>query len=167
MAGTLTIHSKGDGSIMSGHSWIEYTPDNGTTKTYGTWGNNPTGTGNGLFENLELLQSPGAMRTVHITDEQEKQLFAKIKEYKDKGKNAWGWLSPCSAFAADVWKAATGESLAHRSGIISNPSKLRDSIVAANANDLKKATAPDPKPNPKRPQSSRRNCGSSVTPCTS
>lgn len=39
--------------MMSGHSWISYTPDGGANVTYGTWGNNPTGKGNGLFENLE------------------------------------------------------------------------------------------------------------------
>ena len=83
LAGTLTSNSSGTGEILSGPSWIEYTPDGGETKTYGTWGNNPTGEGNGLFENLELGRVSDANRSTHINDEQEKKLFDKIQEYKD------------------------------------------------------------------------------------
>ena len=52
LEGTMTIYSSGDGgsSMMSGHSWISYQPDGGNMATYGTWGNNPTGKENGLFE---------------------------------------------------------------------------------------------------------------------
>jgi hypothetical protein len=166
MAGKLTIHSVGNGEILSGHSWIEYTPDNGEPTTYGTWGNNPDGKGNGLFENLELGQKSDASRSTHISDKQEKKLLAKIQEYKEKGENGWGYLSPCSTFAADTWENATGEKLAHRSGaIISNPSKLKESIIAANNDDLKKAAKADAQPNPARPSSSRRNVSSAVEPC--
>ena len=43
MAGTLIIRSNGDGKILSGHNWIEYKKDGESeSKTYGTWGNNPT-----------------------------------------------------------------------------------------------------------------------------
>lgn len=132
MAGTLTIHSNGDGSIMSGHSWITYQPDGGPPTTYGTWGNNPGGLGNGLHRDLEAGRASDVSRSVHLTDDQEKALMAKIKEYEDKGEKGWGHLSPCSTFAADAWKAGTGESLSHRSGIISNPSKLKVSIDTAN-----------------------------------
>src|SRR5271157_2937242 len=133
MAGSLTINSSGDGSLLSGHSWIEYQPDGGQPTTYGTWGNDPNGLGNGLHEDLELGRTGDAQRTVRITDEQEKQLYAKIKEYKDKGAGGWGYLDPCSSFAEDVWQSVTGEKLADRSfGIISNPSKLKESILEKN-----------------------------------
>ena len=160
MAGTLTINSSGTGEVLSGHSWIEYTPDGGETKTYGTWGNNPTGEGNGLFENLELGRVSDVNRSTHINDEQEKKLFDKIQEYKDKGANGWGYLTPCSSFAQDTWKTATGESLSDRSwGIISNPSKLKQSIISANGENADIGTPPQ------RPMSSRRKVGSSVQSC--
>ncbi len=132
MAGTLTIHSNGDGSIMSGHSWITYQPDGDKPTTYGTWGNNPDGLGNGLHRDLEAGRVSDVSRSARLTDDQEKALMAKIKQYEDKGEKGWGLLSPCSTFAADAWKAGTGESLSHRSAIISNPSKLKGSIEAAN-----------------------------------
>lgn len=161
MAGKLTIHSSGTGEVLSGHSWIEYTPDGGETRTYGTWGNNPTDEGNGLFENLELGRASDASRTLRITDKQEQALMDKIQEYKDKGEDAWGYLNPCSGFATEAWQAATGESLSHRSaGIISNPSKLKESIVSANGRDAK--TTPS---GSSRPPSSRRQMGSSVESC--
>jgi RHS repeat-associated protein len=64
LAGWVTINSSGNGgsSMTSGHSWISYTPDGGSTTTYGTWGNNPTGHGNGLFENLEAGRTGDASR---------------------------------------------------------------------------------------------------------
>lgn len=168
MAGILTIHSSGTGEILSGHSWIEYKPDGGEAKTYGTWGNNPTGEGNGLFENLELDQPSDASRSMRISDQEEAKLFNKIKEYKQLGQEGWGYLSPCSTFAADAWEAGTGEKLAHRSGMaISNPSKLKSSIDAANKKDMKAAAAPDRKPKPVRPSSSRRSYNNSVQPCSS
>lgn len=168
MAGELTIHSSGSGEILSGHSWIEYTPDGGSPTTYGTWGNNPTGKGNGLFENLELGRASDASRSVHLTDEQEQKLLEKIQEYKDRGEDGWGYLSPCSTFAEDSWETATGEKLAHRSGgIISNPSKLKESINAANEDDLEKAAEADDKPSPERPPSSRRDVSSAIEPCSS
>lgn len=162
MAGTLTINSSGDGSLLSGHSWIEYQPDGGESKTYGTWGNNPTGKdSNGLHEDLEKGRVADASRTVRLDDEQEKRLLDKIKEYRDKGQKGWGYLSPCSAFAADAWQAATGEKLAHRSGIISNPSKLKKSIEAAE----KKGATSKPSSQPSRPKSSGRSIAQAIEPC--
>lgn len=166
MAGTIKIHSSGSGDILSGHSWIEYTTDAGVTNTYGTWGNNPTGNGNGLFEGLESGRTSDASRSMQINDEQEARLFGTIAKYKQAGKDGWGYLNPCSGFAAEAWKSATDESLGHRSGIISNPSKLKESIEAANAKDAKKAKQDDPQPVPARPSSSRRDCRSSVQPCS-
>jgi len=143
MAGTLTIHSTGGQGVMSGHSWIEYTPDGGVSKTYGTWGNNPRGRGNGLHEDLEQGIPPGVTRTVRLDDTQEAALMAKIESYRAEGADGWGYLSPCSTFAADAWEAATGEALDHRSGVISNPTRLNESIVAANAAGPVQAAAAD------------------------
>ena len=42
--------------MLSGHSWVSYKQDGGDTTTYGTWGNNPMNTGNGLHENLEAAK---------------------------------------------------------------------------------------------------------------
>jgi hypothetical protein len=132
MSGILTIHSSGDGSLLSGHSWIEYQQDGGEDHTYGTWGNNPLGLGNGLHEDLEKGRTGDATRSIHITDDQEKKLFQTIDDYRKKGADGWEYLNPCSAFAADAWHAATGENLASRSYfVISNPSKLKESILDA------------------------------------
>lgn len=130
----MAIFSSGNGgsSMMSGHSWISYTPDGGVTTTYGTWGNNPTGIGNGLFENLEASRSADAMRTTHLDDLAEKKLFERIKEYKDKGGDAWQLGAPCSSFARDAWQAATQEDLNSNYGFISNPTTLKESIISAN-----------------------------------
>jgi hypothetical protein len=160
MAGKLTIHSSGDGSLLSGHSWVEYQPDGGEARTYGTWGNNPTGRGNGLFVDLEKGRAGDASRSVRLDDEQEKKLYAKIKSYQDKGQDGWGYLSPCSAFAADAWQTATGEKLSHRSMGISNPSKLKESIKGAG-----QAKAQSP-PRLTRPASSRRLIRQAVEPCS-
>lgn len=163
MAGNLTIHSSGDGHLLSGHSWIEYQPDGGESHTYGTWGNDPLGNGhNGLFADLEKGRTSDANRKARLTDEQEKKLLAKIGEYQKKGDDAWGYLNPCSSFAADIWETTTGEKLDHRSGIISNPSKLKESINAANKKSL---APPTPKPTPARPSSSRRVIDSPTEPC--
>lgn len=165
MAGMLTIHSSGSGEMLSGHSWIEYVPERGVAKTYGTWGNDPIGKGNGLFENIELGRSSDASRTMHIDDKHEAELLSLIDQYKKEGNSGWGYLSPCSTFAADAWKAGTGETLSHRSGIISNPSKLKTSIEAAAAKDAKKAAERTEKPKPARPSSSRKRCKSSTQAC--
>lgn len=165
MAGILTIHSSGTGDLMSGHSWIEFAPDGGPATTYGTWGNNPTGKGNGLFQDLELGRSSDASRSLRIDDAQQAKLEQTIQDYKNKGPDGWKLLNPCSGFAAEAWSNTTGQSLSHRSGLISNPSKLKVSIDAANAGDAKKAATPDAKPSPARPGSSRRPTGSSVQPC--
>jgi hypothetical protein len=161
MSGTLTIHSSGDGSLLSGHSWIQYQPDTGGDTTYGTWGNNPMGQGNGLHTNLEQGRTGDASRSVHITNEQEKKLLAKTDEYQKKGEDGWTYLHPCSAFAADAWAAATGEHLADRSfGVISNPSKLKESIIAADKADTR--FRPDPPPVPGH---SVRQIAEAVEPC--
>ncbi|MEO7329568.1 MAG: hypothetical protein ABI193_13395 [Minicystis sp.] len=128
--------------------------------TYGTWGNNPDNLGNGLHKDLEAGREAMSKRSTHLTDEQEAALMKKIKEYEDMGTDGWKKLSPCSTFAADAWKAGTGESLSHRSGIISTPTKLLESINTANGAG---AVAP---PAPKRPSSSSF-LNSSVTRCSS
>jgi RHS repeat-associated protein len=137
LSGTLVINSSGpnDGFFgsggVSGHSWISFTPDGGTTTTYGTWGNNPNGLGNGLHENLEAGRVAIASRTAQIDDEQEKRLKETIANTAAKGEDGWGYLTPCSSFAADAWNNATGESLSPY-GPYSNPSTLMQSIFDAN-----------------------------------
>ncbi|HYG30816.1 MAG TPA: hypothetical protein VD887_11450 [Allosphingosinicella sp.] len=162
MAGTLTIHSSGSGELLSGHSWIEYTDGAGETHTYGTWGNNPEGLGNGLHMDLERGRSSDARRSARLTDAQERAMNAKIQEYRDKGQGGWGYLSPCSAFAADVWQAGTGEKLSHRSGIISNPSRLKKSIQTANGTPAASAPAA---PGDGRPSGSRQSFARPVSQC--
>ena len=162
MAGTLTIFSSGDGTLLSGHSWIEYQPDGGSPTTYGTWGNNPRGLGNGLHENLELGRPGDATRTVHLDDAQEAALYKKIEEYKAKGADGWGYLTPCSSFASDAWVTATGEKLEDREyGVISNPSTLKQSIDTANAG------GPVTPPPPPKDWSSGSSISSPVQSCSS
>jgi len=145
LSGTLTILSSGNGgsSMASGHAWIAFKPDGGVTTTYGTWGNNPTGKGNGLFTNLEAGRGADASRSMHINDAQEKELLKKIDDYKKMGKDGWKLGAPCSSFARDTWKAGTGEDLNSNYGPISNPTTLKESIVKANGG-LPNATATAP-----------------------
>jgi RHS repeat-associated protein len=137
LSGTLIINSNGtnDGSSgsggLSGHSWISYTPDGGSTTTYGTWGNNPIGLGNGLFQNLEVGRTGEATRSTHLNDDEEAQLKNIINAYRKQGDKGWKYLSPCSSFASDAWNGATGESLSPY-GPYSNPSSLKNSIIDAN-----------------------------------
>uniref|UniRef100_UPI001ADF075E RHS repeat-associated core domain-containing protein n=1 Tax=Paracidovorax oryzae TaxID=862720 RepID=UPI001ADF075E len=144
LSGILTIQSSGNGNPLSGHSWITYAPDGGYPTTYGTWGNNPTGQGNGLFENLEIGRNADATRSMRINDEQEKELMAKIKDYKNRKENAWKLGAPCSSFARDAWQTATGENLNSNLGPISNPSTLKNSIINANGGKISEvATKPN------------------------
>ncbi|TGY49363.1 hypothetical protein E5343_07140 [Rodentibacter caecimuris] len=139
LAGILTIYSSGD-SLLGGHSWVSYTPDGGVTTTYGTWGNNPTGQGNGLFTNLELGRSAQASRTMRLDDEAEKRFNAKVEEYRKQGASAWNYGKPCSSFARDVWNAGTNENLNSNIlggvGFISNPQTLKESIIKANGGEV-------------------------------
>ncbi|HEV3481169.1 MAG TPA: RHS repeat-associated core domain-containing protein [Candidatus Acidoferrales bacterium] len=134
LSGWLTIYATGNGgsSMTSGHSWIQFVPDGGTATTYGTWGNNPMGLGNGLHQNLEVGRTGDASRTMYLSDAQQAQLFAVIKQYHDMGPDAWKLGAPCSTFSANAWKAATGERLNVHWGPISSPTTLKESIIAAN-----------------------------------
>jgi len=132
MAGILKIFSNVGGDQFLGHSWIEYCPVDGAPITYGTWGNSPTGCGNGLFENLELGRDASACRATYISDIQESLLFETLACYRRLGHDAWSLHKPCSTFAAEAWNCATGEQLIHRVGPVSTPATLASSILAAN-----------------------------------
>jgi RHS repeat-associated protein len=132
LSGWLTVHSSGLGgsSSTSGHSWISYKPDKGASCTIGTWGNNPTGQGNGVFADIEKGRVSDASRSSYIDDAQEKALKALVDQYNAKGEKAWKLTKPCSSFASDAWKAGTGERLSP--GTPSTPSGLKKSIIKAN-----------------------------------
>ena len=141
LSGEITIYSNGGGgnsseNMISGHSWITYTSDDtNKTTSYGVWGNNPYGMGNGLLENVELtkgMTTSDASRTSHIDDKQETAMFATIQDYKDKGASGWMLMAPCSAFAQDAWNDATGEYLNANTSIVNNPQTLKNSIINAN-----------------------------------
>lgn len=140
--GTLTIYSSGthDGSAgsggLSGHSWIAFTPEvgegqEGETVTYGTWGSDPGGSGNGLHEDLEKGRPAGSERSASLSMDQIAQLFVLINEYAGRGADGWGISYPCSTFAAEAWRAGSGEWLSPY-GPYSNPSSLLLSIIEAN-----------------------------------
>ena len=165
LSGTLTIYSTGSG-LMDGHSWISYTPDGGgKTTTYGTWGNNPTGKGNGLFTDIEQGRGADATRSMHLDDAAEKRLMSKIDEYKKKGAGAWTLGGPCSSFARDAWKAGTGEDLNSNIlgglGPVSNPNSLRKSIIKANGGKANAVAASPRKNSSASFGSSGRSSGSS------
>ncbi|MCI5127578.1 MAG: RHS repeat-associated core domain-containing protein, partial [Candidatus Electrothrix sp. AUS3] len=135
LSGTLTIYSEGDGGsfMSSGHSWISFTPDKAAvTTTYGTWGNDPGGKGNGLHKNLETGRVGDVSRTVHISDAAEAKLFDHIKKVEKLGEDGWVADTPCSSFARDAWGAGTGEKLDSNWGPISNPTTLKESIIEKN-----------------------------------
>jgi hypothetical protein len=134
-SGVLVIHASatGDASSLntSGHAWISYTPDStGTTTTYGTWGNNPYGLGNGLHENLEAGRTGDATRTVHLTNAQEQALMNKIQEYRDMGEDAWEYTETCADFASKAWESGTSEDVG--SWWWTTPSELRYEIIDRN-----------------------------------
>jgi hypothetical protein len=169
MTGILKIHSRAAEAGRLGHSWIEYCPIDGKTVTFGTWGNNPTGQGNGLLENTEAGFQPHATRSRIIGLEQEQRLFEIVQEYRRRGDEAWTLLTPCSTFAAEAWEYATGEHLEHLTALISNPGRLVRSITESNLRDApsRSAQAQSPEtPSPNRipgptnmfskPQSSRK-----------
>ena len=135
LSGKLRIHSyEGDGGLLSGHSWIEYQNDNGTTTTYGTYGNTNGAQGvRGLNTNTELNYPSGAVRETHISDTQETSMMDLINSYSAMGKGGWTYLNPCSSFAANVWNTLTGENLNSRNWLgVSNPRTLAESITQKN-----------------------------------
>lgn len=138
MSAVLTIHSSLTSDTRFGHSWIEYCPGAGMAVTYGTWGNNPAGQGNGLLENVEAGYRADTSRTLAISSEQEERLQVILECYRRRGDNAWTLLAPCSAFAAEAWEYVTGERLVHRTAMVSNPTRLAKSILAANAADAQR-----------------------------
>jgi len=138
-SGQITIYSNGDtrpSFRIDGHSWISYTPDSGkgagVTTTYGTWGNNPYGLGNGLQRDLEQGFSAQVSRSMHIDDAAEQKLMSFIEKTDKKGDSAWTLDHPCSGFASDAWKVATGEILDANRGPFNDPSNLKESIIKAN-----------------------------------
>lgn len=136
LSGTLVIHSSSDGtssSSTSGHSWISYTPDGGNTTTYGSWGNNPTGQGNGLFTNLEQSFASQVSRSSYLDNSQEQSLMNTIGNYQSMGSSAWSYTNPCSGFASNAWRHATGEAL-NDGWPVSTPTTLKSSIFSKNGN---------------------------------
>jgi len=132
LSGTLTIDSSGT-SGLGNHSWVSYTPDGGTTTTYGTWGNNPNGLGNGLQQNLEQGRGADATRSAHLDDAQEAKFNKCVSDTKGKGSKGWSYGHPCSGFACDAWNSSTGEHLNPYDWLgINNPTSLTGSITAAN-----------------------------------
>jgi hypothetical protein len=145
MAGILKIHSRAADAGRLGHSWIEYCPIDGVPMTFGTWGNNPTGQGNGLLENTEVIFKADATRSRFIDHVQEQRLFEVINAYRLRGEQAWTLLTPCSTFAAEAWEYATGEHLMHQTALISNPGRLVRSIAESNLRDSPSTHVPHPK----------------------
>lgn len=135
MAGILKIHSRAAESGRLGHSWIEYCPIDGVPVTFGTWGNNPTGQGNGLLVDTEATFKADATRSRIIDYGQEQRLFEVINDYRRRGEQAWTLRAPCSTFAAEAWEYATGERLIHQTALISNPGRLVRSIAVLNRRD--------------------------------
>jgi hypothetical protein len=130
--GILTIHSSSESPSsffgLSGHSWIEYTPYGAPTVTFGTWGNvDPRG----VWINRELGWGDGQVsRTTQISEVQEQALFNYINSEIALGTDVWKSTRNCSYFAANAWKAATGEWISP--GFVPNPTALRKNIWEAN-----------------------------------
>ncbi len=134
LAGTLVIHSASSGtssSSTSGHSWVSFTPDGGGQTTYGTWGNDPTGQGNGLFTNLEQDFQSDVSRSTHLDDMQEQAFNDTVSDYQSKGDGGWSLTNPCSGFASEAWKNSTGEKLSD-GWPVSTPTTLKNSIFKKN-----------------------------------
>jgi RHS repeat-associated protein len=141
VVGTLTISANGNdnGSCwsggMSGHAWLTYAQIGESPDTYGTWGNNPRGLGNGLQIDLELGMEGEATRSRNITGAQFNIFIGELLSTALQGNGGWGYFYPCSSFAAHTWNLVTGESL-NPYGPYSNPSTLKNSIIKANGGSL-------------------------------
>lgn len=123
--GTLGVHSNVvSAGLTAGHAWLSYSPVAGARTTYGTWGNR---TPIGLHRDLELAYVAAASRTTTL----DAGDYANLTTFA-AANNAWGYINNCSSFAARGWYSVTGESLAHRTVGIPNPSALGAGIVAAN-----------------------------------
>lgn len=132
MYAVLSIHCITEQSSLAGHSWIEYCAADGPRTTFGTWGNDPVGKGNGLLQGVELHFTPSHSRTAAIDREQAAKLFVVGARYAALGDAGWTITAPCSAFAAQAWEAATGERLAHRLAGVSTPKTFAAAIATAN-----------------------------------
>jgi hypothetical protein len=115
LSGILTLASSGNDSSsfgMQGHAFVAWKPDGGTNvTTYGTWGNDPNGSGNGLHVNLESgwTVPSDETREKHIDDAAEAKFMAIVTSYGNAGSSGWHTWNNCAGFAADAWLAGTGE----------------------------------------------------------
>ncbi|MCX7001706.1 MAG: hypothetical protein NTV22_00350 [bacterium] len=111
-----------------GFRW--YDSDTGTQQQYGT------NIGEGFKAVEGSIPTPDtAARAKHVNDAQEGNKRIRVQDFCASGKNAWWLLFPCAHFAAEIWKAATGESLSDRTLGILTPGKLAESIRRANVAD--------------------------------
>jgi RHS repeat-associated protein len=155
VAGTLMIDTVLTGQsskAVDGHAWLTFTPDGGTIVTYGTYGNaNGKQSVHGVNEDSEIGLTPSASRSAHLTAAEATSLSAYIADEIKMGSSAWGLTDPCSAFAAEGWRWATGEMLSDGT-VLSNPSNLQQSIVNANGGSATgMLTAPVPQQYPPAP----------------
>lgn len=134
--GTLTINtiSTGDSSFTDGHAWITFTPDGGTTTTYGTYGNSNGAQGvEGVNVNSETNLTPTTSRSAHVSADQAGALSGYVAGQIKEGSGAWSYAEPCSSFASGAWKAATGEKISSSyGGALSTPTNLGNAITNAN-----------------------------------
>lgn len=147
LSGSLTIVALGNDSSsfgIGGHAFLIWMKD-GAAKatTYGTWGNNPRGRGDGLLEGEELVGytdvPSDCTREKHIGDAAEENLMSLIQRYQDQGSDGWSNFRNCAYFAADAWMAATREdflTLMKRDYLLNlpSPTKLKEEIQKANKN---------------------------------
>jgi RHS repeat-associated protein len=123
LSGTLTVYS------TTGHSWVTYAPSTNSyamTNTYGTFSSV------GLYTGTYSATTSTPSRSMTIDDAHEKLLMAFIESMCKKGLYAWGYLTPCSWFAAKAWSIGSGESLNHRDYGLSQPKNLQKSIDQQN-----------------------------------
>ena len=151
--GTVSICSTVDSESSSavntnGHSWISYDAwssynqgageykSNSNETTFGTWGNSPTGKGNGLFENLEKNRQIAfqVKREASLDIQQEKNLFSQVEIFKKQGDGAWKYTFPCSGFASSIWRTLTGEDFTYINslGLVVTPANLNEAIYIKN-----------------------------------
>jgi len=146
VSGTLTINtiSTGDPRFTDGHAWVTFTPDGGTTTTYGTYGNFNGAQGvQGVNVNSESNLTPTTSRSAHISADQAGALSGYIGGEIKQGAGAWTYTPPCSTFASGAWQAGTGEKLSpSQGGILSTPTNLGNAITKANGGQPLGVVAP-------------------------
>jgi len=137
---TINTYPSGDSgpsSALDGHAWLTFTTVDGTTYTYGTWGNdNGAQQVYGVNEDTELSFTSTAQRSAYLDADAAEEFSSYVSNMIAQGPDAWSWSWPCSGFASVGWFIGTHEYLdPTQGGLINSPTNLQNAINTANGSN--------------------------------